>query len=211
MSYETADPSNIVVLENFVSVEHLKLAHEYCKTIKDWSPKSTSGTDKISPATAMQASDPRLYAIMLEYLEKAQMLIEYKFGRKVDSAVPGIRRWDVGDLQDPHADGETFDGVPTETYMDDYGSIVYLNDDYEGGEIRFPAYDITYKPVAGTFIFFPSSTFYVHEVLPITSGVRFTSPHFWIPIKHKTLVRMTEERYENKTDISSTYTEDIWY
>jgi predicted 2-oxoglutarate/Fe(II)-dependent dioxygenase YbiX len=116
----------------------------------------------------------------------------------------------VGDLQEPHADGETFDGVPTETYMDDYGSIMYLNDDYEGGEIRFPAYDITYKPIAGTFIFFPSSTYYVHEVLPITSGVRFTSPHFWIPVKHKMLVRMTEERYENQTDIPPTYTEDIW-
>lgn len=206
--YETADPNNIVVVENFISKEHLQLAVEYCKTVDDWAPKSSSNTDKISPATTMKRDNIELYLIMCDYLDSAKMLIEYKFGRKVERAFPGLRRWDIGDRQDPHADGETFDGIPTETYMDDYGSIIYLNDDYEGGEIRFPGYDITIKPPAGTFIFFPSSTYYIHEVLPITNGVRYTSPHFWVPVKHNVLVKMTKELYE--TDLPHAYSENIW-
>ena len=206
----TADPSNIVVVENFIFKSHLEKIYKYCRSIDKWEPQSSSATDKISTAATMKKADPELYATMCEYAILMQAMIEYKFGRILEPGTLGIRRWDVGECQDLHADGESFDGVPNETYIVDYGSIMYINDDYEGGEIRFPAYDITYKPAPGTFIFFPSSTYYAHEVLPITSGVRYTSPHFWIPVKHKTLIKMTEKRYENQTDIPLTYTEDIW-
>jgi hypothetical protein len=65
-------------------------------------------------------------------------------------------------------------------------------DDYDGGELYFPAYDIEFKPKAGTLAFFPSSTYYVHGVKEILAGVRYTSAHFWVPIKHKRLIEMTK-------------------
>lgn len=52
--------------------------------------------------------------------------------------------------------------------------LVYLNDDYEGGEIFFPRYNLTIKPKAGTLITFPGSLYYIHGVKKITNGNRFT-------------------------------------
>lgn len=52
--------------------------------------------------------------------------------------------------------------------------LVYLNDDYEGGELYFPRYDYSIKPSAGTMITFPGSLYYIHGVKEITKGVRYT-------------------------------------
>lgn len=52
--------------------------------------------------------------------------------------------------------------------------LVYLNDDYEGGELYFPRYNYSIKPTAGTMITFPGSLYYIHGVKEITKGVRYT-------------------------------------
>ena len=189
--HATADPSNIVIVENFISTEHLEKVYKYCYLINEWEPQSSAGTDKISTAATMKSINPELHNIMQNYATKVQKLIEYKFGRKLESGSFGIRRWDEGELQEPHADGESFDGVPNETYIVDYGSIVYLNDNYTGGELYFPAYDLCFKPKAGTLVFFPSSTCYIHGVKPVTGGIRYTAPHFWVPVKHRTLIELS--------------------
>ena len=48
--------------------------------------------------------------------------------------------------------------------------IFYINDDYEGGELYFPALDFEYKPKAGDFITFPSYEKFTHGVKPVLSG-----------------------------------------
>lgn len=52
-------------------------------------------------------------------------------------------------------------------------SIYYINDDYEGGELLFPRFGITYKPKANQAIFFPSTYVYNHSVNPVISGTRY--------------------------------------
>lgn len=62
-------------------------------------------------------------------------------------------------------------------------SVMYLNDDYEGGEIEFRQSNIKLKPEAGSIIFFPSNFLYVHEVYPITEGYRYSMPHWYHNMK----------------------------
>lgn len=50
---------------------------------------------------------------------------------------------------------------------------MFLNDDFDGGEIEFPEYGVKIKPEAGTCVFFSSSFPYIHEVHPVTRGVRY--------------------------------------
>jgi len=72
-------------------------------------------------------------------------------------------------------------------HVDDYGNddnpnisvVLYLNDDYEGGEINFPNQDITIKPESGSIVIFPSVEPYYHQSLPVTSGIKYMCPGFW--------------------------------
>jgi predicted 2-oxoglutarate/Fe(II)-dependent dioxygenase YbiX len=52
-------------------------------------------------------------------------------------------------------------------------SIYYINDDYEGGEINFPRFNISYKPKANEMIIFPSTYVYNHSVSEVLSGTRY--------------------------------------
>lgn len=189
-SLPSADPANIVIKENFISSAHLEEIMQYCHSATDWISKSELGTDSIHGSDEIEKNSPYIFSIMQGYINNVQREVEYKFGRKLESTKPGIRKWFPGEYQDLHADGETAGGWPGYNYIVDYGSIMYLNDDYEGGEIFFPKYDIQLKPKPGTLIFFPSTNMYAHGVTEVTDGIRFTSPHFWIPSKHKILMEM---------------------
>lgn len=53
-----------------------------------------------------------------------------------------------------------------------FGFTLNLNEDYDGGELRFPEYGPTrYRPAAGEALLFSGS--HLHEVLPVERGRRF--------------------------------------
>jgi hypothetical protein len=60
-----------------------------------------------------------------------------------------------------------------EVYHRRLSLVYYLNDAYEGGEIVFPRFGITYKPKANELLLFPSTYVYNHSVLPVISGTRY--------------------------------------
>jgi hypothetical protein len=74
-----------------------------------------------------------------------------------------VHRQKVGEGMDEHSDmGERSKLLRS--------AIFYVNDDYEGGELYFPALDFEYKPKAGDFITFPSYEKFTHGVKPVLSG-----------------------------------------
>ena len=52
-------------------------------------------------------------------------------------------------------------------------TVYYLNDNYLGGEIKFPRFNITFKPKANQMIIFPSTYVYNHSVSEVIDGVRY--------------------------------------
>ena len=53
-------------------------------------------------------------------------------------------------------------------------AVIYINDDYEGGEIRFPRLDgYTHVPKVGDIAVFPSNYIYEHASLPMKSGTKY--------------------------------------
>ena len=51
--------------------------------------------------------------------------------------------------------------------------ISYLNDNFEGGEIEFPYFNVIFKPKAGDILVFSSAFPYVHNIKKIESGERY--------------------------------------
>lgn len=52
-------------------------------------------------------------------------------------------------------------------------TLYYLNDDYKGGELNFPRFNVSYRPKADEMILFPSSYIYNHDVSEVTDGTRY--------------------------------------
>jgi hypothetical protein len=53
-------------------------------------------------------------------------------------------------------------------------AVIYINDDYEGGDLKFPRLDnLVYKPRVGDIAVFPSNYIYEHASLPMKSGTKY--------------------------------------
>lgn len=52
--------------------------------------------------------------------------------------------------------------------------VYYFNDDYEGGEIYFPRFNVTVKPKASQLLLFPAAYIYNHNVNEVTEGTRYS-------------------------------------
>ena len=81
-----------------------------------------------------------------------------------------IRVYDAGEGLSLHADLNY-------TIQNRYSFVIYLNDDYTGGELIFPEEDVTVFPEAGTIMAFPSLS--EHEARAVVSGVKWHIPYFW--------------------------------
>lgn len=88
-------------------------------------------------------------------------------------------RWRPGDQQAAHADCEEPDGRPNQTPWRAFASIIYLNDEYEGGQIYFPELGLRPELKPRLMAYFPSTANYLHGVEPITSGIRYTFSCFY--------------------------------
>jgi predicted 2-oxoglutarate/Fe(II)-dependent dioxygenase YbiX len=64
------------------------------------------------------------------------------------------------------------DNISPTTAHRRFALTLNLNDDYDGGELRFPEYGIDrYRPAAGEALVFSGA--HLHEVLPVSRGQRF--------------------------------------
>lgn len=61
----------------------------------------------------------------------------------------------------------------------EYAVIMYINDDYNGGELYFSNLDIELKPLAKSLMIFPSHEVYKHGVKSPSDGpIRYVMPSF---------------------------------
>jgi len=84
-----------------------------------------------------------------------------------------------GDSHIPHADNERREHgrwLPNHTPQRDYTGLVYLNDNFAGGELVFPDRDVVIIPKPGLFVGFPSNRKFVHAVPNVLSGKRYSLP-----------------------------------
>jgi Rps23 Pro-64 3,4-dihydroxylase Tpa1-like proline 4-hydroxylase len=70
--------------------------------------------------------------------------------------------------------------------------IMYLNDDYSGGDLEYIWFDKIYKPKAGDLLIFPSNYIYSHRVNEVTSGTRYAVVRFykWETLKNVSNLRV---------------------
>ena len=89
---------------------------------------------------------------------------------------PTLMRYHAGGYYYSHADSENMNLEQTywKKIMDrDLSLLLYLNDDYEGGELFFRRFNYRIRPKAGMAIMFPSDNRYIHTAETVEEGVRY--------------------------------------
>lgn len=108
---------------------------------------------------------------------RAAVEAAYNRGIKLNSA--HAQKWPVGAFARWHSDSSDIDGNPTAWRNNKFASVLYLNDDYEGGELEFRDHDLSIKLPQGSLIAFPGGVENIHRINEITKGTRFTIVGFW--------------------------------
>lgn len=143
----------------------------------------------------------------LDLAEKMKFHVAERFG--VDTLRKEqylINRWRPGREQAPHLDYFyeeednhdyemlSMNNLPKE-FLDTFGEmfqtkhfscLIYLNEDYVGGELWFPQYDsYAIKPEVGSLILFRGDEKTLHGVKKVESGIRYTISLFWEDTEYK--------------------------
>ncbi len=96
------------------------------------------------------------------------------------SEVPQILSYGIGGHYKPHIDGQSLWKSPNgeviwkKSIDRDLSLVMYLNDDFEGGDFVFPDLKIRIRPEPGMLVCFPSNHHYKHGVEPVTKGKRYS-------------------------------------
>jgi len=89
------------------------------------------------------------------------------------------QKWEPGAYARIHSDNTDAEGKSGAFTRSRYAGFLYLNDNFEGGLLKFPNQDIEIKPQVGMLAVFDGGFNNMHEVSLIESGVRYTIGSFW--------------------------------
>jgi len=160
-------PKDIAQSLSNYSKNHTLLFNEFGNGEKEFTVHTYHGIEK---------NDPELLLIMQEWALKVYNFVVENYDTDFEDFNPHkthIAKFLPGDGMHEHYDSSR---------PKDIATILYLNDDYVGGDIYFPKYNISFKPEPGDLLTFPDNPDFVHGVKAIEDGTRYTTPRWFTRI-----------------------------
>lgn len=181
---------DIVVYENFLTPE------ESANLIKVLDKQAENGSIQWTPISFYESyssvlpkdGDPELEEFNLPstFLSdvKAKMIEAVASIKGLDPKVIveigyHTQKWEPGAYARKHSDNTDEHGNTGPFARSRYAAFIYLNDNFEGGLLKFPDQGIEIDPKVGTLAVFDGGHKNMHEVTLITKGVRYTIGSFW--------------------------------
>lgn len=152
----------VYIIHNFLSPEETS---EGVKIIQD--QEKNRGRDGLKLAKVFGLKTCTETDIVLDYMKRMsdKTIVHHDAEIVTQSATLGV--WYTGSRCPLHTDNpNTWNSRLT------HSSVLYLNNDFEGGTINFPEYDLVYAPKTGDLVIFKADI--QHEVTTITAGTRYT-------------------------------------
>lgn len=167
----------MVNISNFLDKDSTNIFLYHAKNIKKWSEYDVDfWRGRVFNFSKL---DGQLKLIADNLLEDIRKYIKEKYNTEVYCDTIDIIRWPQGLSQPPH-----IDACKGLEYRD-YGCIIYLNDDFEGGETYYPNIGMKVKPQPGVIVVHPGSEHYLHGVTEVKNNTRYTIASFWTTTKDK--------------------------
>lgn len=161
------NPDNIKIFNNYIDEEECKNIIGLIKNTE------TSNNRPLQPDNTGKPTLSLLYYDSLDYSEKyipeIKSIVEKEYGVSLKPRNSRFAEWvhnnspmvPIDDLG--HKDSNHLAGW------------VYLNDDYEGGELSFINQGVSFKPKTGDLVLFPGNIHYWYHVAP-ANGSRYIMP-----------------------------------
>lgn len=175
--------NDIVVVENFLTDEESDILNNLVRNVEeerwDWKGDHEFGelsSDFQKKTLFMKSSEEyrNKYMPILDAIrERAIVAFHKEFPREatvftfLDTI---IRTFDHGLTL--HHDGNDLNSRVT------HGFVIYLNDDFDGGEVFYPTLGISIKPIKNSLVIHPGTIEYLHGVTDVTRGIRFNLAFF---------------------------------
>lgn len=174
--------NDIVEYLNFLSKEESEMLVDYYISGEDGWQKTcfynSAVMDPIHPHRKNPASkiDEDFFRNLKSRLhEKAEEVA----GRKLRNLSMSAHKWEVGAYAGDHSDNTDLDGTPNAWQDNKFVTIIYLNDNYDGGHLTFKNHNLDIAPQRGSLIAFDPGFDNLHGVSEITSGTRYTMLLSW--------------------------------
>ena len=190
---------DIIFYDNFISEEDAeKLMLFFEDPDQPWSMSAFFE----SYAMSIMPEDPILerYGLPRDYLgtlaSRMHKAVEAAHERQLKSVSSHAQKWQVGAFAPFHSDNTDMEGNASAWERSKLVCLLYVNDDYTGGELNFRDHDIMLKPKARQLVTFPGGIKNVHEVKIVEGTTRHTIGAFWDYIESE----YSEERMKEWQD-----------
>lgn len=176
------DPSIVDMVEKLDEVSHENSTIPRWKT---WYPSGQEGNDSMAFGYQKRMTGhldesrqtdeyAKVYWILFNAIKEASDDYAKRHNIEIGRLAPlSISKYKAGASMGKHTDSNGSEGPQT------ISVVCYLNDNYEGGQIRFEDQGIIIKPETGSIVIFPSKPPFFHESMPVISGWKYIAPGFW--------------------------------
>ena len=163
----------IYLYENCLSEDELKLINNYIKSLKDddWYAPPPHPIPHVSPKIDLvKIIIDKVYSLIDGYtVHHNEVLNRLKVGDEWGAHADNAEFQQIREKSKLLKDGDPFNIVDNTAY----GIIVYLNNDYEGGEIYYSKQNIEHKPNPGDLLIHSSEEKCTHGVRRVRSENRY--------------------------------------
>lgn len=161
--------NEIILVKDFASKDDMKIVSEYVESL--FLAAETGNRDLIA---SHHKEKTELLMDSLDKLAQEIVLKECRLRAEPEfSTLKSFLRYD-NEGMDAHYDD--LEGSHQKPVM--YGCILYVNDNFDGGELYYENLGIVYDPVPGQLIIHPGTKEYTHGVNKATNGSRITASMF---------------------------------
>ena len=154
---------------NNVKVFNEYLSKEECEKIMAIIKETQTSNVRPLQSEALSLIYYDSLALPDQYVPGIHSLLEKQYGIKVKPRHSRFAEWRHNNSQIIPIDDM---GSKNSNHM---AGWVYLNDDYDGGDLSFINQDISFKPKTGDLVMFPGNMHYWYNVLP-ANGSRYIMP-----------------------------------
>lgn len=176
--FKNESNSKILEIKNIISKQMSDLIILECENINEWENVGFYKA-KIMPQIEKNVKINKIFQEYIkEYIEMNKKLFYKIYNKEVILKMIYMQKWPIGSYAVRHNDTHNYDGTPA--FVDcKLSTVLYLYNNFEGGNLEFPEHGISITPNQGSLYMFDGGPQNEHQVTEITDGIRYTLVSFW--------------------------------